>query len=263
MKQDPAGVALFVWEMLESILLQLDMRTLLISQRVCRHWYKVIRRSKAIQQALFFLPVETTDAYARVRNPLLKEIFWPRFINPRWEYADTEEFLRLDSRAKESFNRPSASWRQMLIQQPPTSIIGIVELFTHQGQSGKTHHEQILAKPRNDYLRMGAVYTALRRDVLQPCRETWVLSSKAPQSFQEKFLGEDRAPILDVALKECDIVVFIYHAAVLIRRAYVEKTGLELWLDELLLRSPRYKPKRWEALPADSTTDADTAKWPI
>lgn len=146
---------------------------------------------------------------------------------------------------KKSFRRKSASWRRMLIQQPPTSVLGVVELLTHQSRKKKeTHHEQILVKPHSGYLTLGALYDAVNKDFIQPCCEKWVLSSGGPQDFLDEFLKDDRAPILDVALKECDIVVVVWSAAVLIRGVDVEKTELELWLYELLVDSPKYKPRR-------------------
>ncbi|KAL4954382.1 hypothetical protein BDW69DRAFT_163300, partial [Aspergillus filifer] len=46
-------------ELLEMILVQTDMRTLLISaQRVCRTWKALIDHSPSLQRALFFTPVK-------------------------------------------------------------------------------------------------------------------------------------------------------------------------------------------------------------
>ena len=142
------SAVLSIWELLELILLCLDMRTLLLSQRVCRHWHEVIMRSKPIQQVLFFMPIEPTNVPhdARTRNPLLEEILWPRFVNPEWRFPGLDK--QIIAKLKSSYKRMSASWRRMLIQQPPTSVIGIVELFTHQNRTRQdTHHEQILVKP--------------------------------------------------------------------------------------------------------------------
>lgn len=127
----------------------------------------------------------------------------------------------------------------MLIQQQPTSVPGIVEFTTHQNRRKKeTHHEQLLVKPNNDHLRMGSIHNALQKDFLKSCRETWVLSSKTmSQSVQEEYHKGDHAPILDVALKECDVVVFTFYTASLIRGADV-KSGVELWLDKLLVNFP-------------------------
>lgn len=236
-KQEP-NAALFLEEVLEPILLHLDTRTLLIPQRVCQCWHTVIKTSKPIQQALFLVPVEPTDVSLRerVRNPLLEEIIWPLVMHSEWVYT-----------AKDALFRECASWRKMLFQQPPTSVIGIVELLTHQSRTRKdTHHEQILVKPQNDYLRMGAIYSGLEKGVLSSRDETWVLSDFPPEFryFPEDFLEDARVPITDIAVSECDVVVFVYHAAVLIRGLHVKKSRLELWLDELLVDAHKYKPKR-------------------
>lgn len=51
-------VAVGIAELLEAVLLELDMRTLLVSaQRVSKHWHAVIKHSPRIQQALFYTPV--------------------------------------------------------------------------------------------------------------------------------------------------------------------------------------------------------------
>lgn len=60
----------------------------------------------------------------------------------------------------------------------------------------------------------------------------------------EEFLKDDRGSILDVARKECDIVIFAQFASRLNRRVNVEKDDLEVWLDELLVDSRKNKPKR-------------------
>lgn len=243
MKHNP----LFVWELLELILLHLDTRTLLISQRVCYLWSKVIRRSKRTQQALFLLPIKPNNVlhHERVRNPLLDEIVWPHVMQRKPDYPIFKGIFANVPIIKKSFRRKSASWRRMLIQQPPTSVLGVVELLTHQSRKKKeTHHEQILVKPHSACLNLGALYDAVNKDFMQPCREKWVLSSGGPQGFLDEFLKDDRAPILDVAVKECDIVVVIWVAAVLIRGVDVKKTELELWLDEHLVDSPKYKPRR-------------------
>ncbi|RAH85132.1 hypothetical protein BO86DRAFT_396757 [Aspergillus japonicus CBS 114.51] len=46
-------------ETLERILLGLDIYTLLVSARVCHTWSTPIKFSRKIQQALFYIPVET------------------------------------------------------------------------------------------------------------------------------------------------------------------------------------------------------------
>jgi hypothetical protein len=99
-----ATKVLLVPELLEEILLNLDMATLLVSaQRVSTLWFDVINRSKRLQQALFFTPVvpslKPELAYSNPKknplrghspyhkeivstlNPLLQKHFGPVFFS--------------------------------------------------------------------------------------------------------------------------------------------------------------------------------------
>ena len=77
-------------ELLEAILLQLDMRTLLVcAPLVCQHWRSSISDSPALQSALFFSPAPRhgADTGGRIppktQNPLLKDLFPAWFENTR------------------------------------------------------------------------------------------------------------------------------------------------------------------------------------
>lgn len=136
--------ALSTPEILELILLQLDMRTLLTSaQRVCRLWADLTKKSPYIQEALFLTPVRdnntNTVAVNKVRNPLLAEAFPSIFQNTNTISAYEEEEhdvftltsfdLILNPEKKEAYLRPGASWRRMLVQQPPIPKIAIFQVF--------------------------------------------------------------------------------------------------------------------------------------
>lgn len=74
-------------ELLERILLQLDMRTLLVSaMRVSRAWNSLITTSPPLQRALFLLPEGRGDASISdtVFNPLLARHF-PPFFTPVYD----------------------------------------------------------------------------------------------------------------------------------------------------------------------------------
>lgn len=112
------------------ILLNLDMRTLLCIQRTCRSWLSVIRDSPAIQKALYFTPIENTPADEKVQNPLLVEAFPALFKltdpdNPEDDYTYDEpalatfDMMKNPSKLAAYLLRSEASWRRMLVQQPP------------------------------------------------------------------------------------------------------------------------------------------------
>lgn len=120
--------------LLETILSDLDIRTLLVSgQRVCRTWHDLITGSQKLQHALFFEP----DLHATARhNPLLAATFPFCFHHMRLRDDQDLPFISkcislpdqwcgifppIDKfRAKrEAFSRATASWKRMLVHQPP------------------------------------------------------------------------------------------------------------------------------------------------
>lgn len=121
----------------------------------------------------------------------------------------------------------NSSNRECAHQPVPTSIIGVVELCTHE-RRGRTHYEQMPVTPNNEHLRMGA------------------LVGSASQWWQEHFLGVDRGAILDIALRECDIVMFVCDAGTLIWGSRRFETQMfELWSDELRRDQVTvYEPRR-------------------
>ena len=153
------------YELLESILLHVDIRTLLVSaQRVCTTWHSVITSSTPLQRHLFFLPVGDTPSLSDpdpvrpdyVLNPLLADTFpsffpiarvppegpfdnvvelLPGYLPPPPRYGflpagDLSDITHLnfestpmadaaDMTRQKPFTKESASWRRMLVSQPP------------------------------------------------------------------------------------------------------------------------------------------------
>ncbi|KAL2848779.1 hypothetical protein BJX68DRAFT_255799 [Aspergillus pseudodeflectus] len=123
--------ALHTPEILEMILLQVDMRTLLtFGQRVCHAWKNLIRTSRFLQRALFFMPIQESEwaAGEKTLNPLLAEAF-PSIFPAKYKCDERFSIPQLpmakDSEAMAIFGRRDASWRRMLVQQPPLSHIGV------------------------------------------------------------------------------------------------------------------------------------------
>jgi hypothetical protein len=136
-------------ELLESILLQLDLQTLLTSaQRTCRTWTNLIRGSPALQRALYFTPVSDTRGHEAVLNPLLIDTF-PSFFEVENEtlfgggngtlLASLRMFKQPETQA--SFLREEASWRRMLVQQPP--VFKIARWHCSVGQFGVYLYREI------------------------------------------------------------------------------------------------------------------------
>ncbi|KAI1323467.1 hypothetical protein F5Y16DRAFT_403376 [Xylariaceae sp. FL0255] len=137
----PKPQALQVTELLENILNHVDMKTLLVSaQRVSRFWCHVIRQSPRLQQALFLKPEPILH---RTFNPLLVDVFpfcYPlmhggcilpiafNVADPDYEYPYCFQLpgLHLTREKMQAFSRPEASWRQMLLQQPPIEEFSVL-----------------------------------------------------------------------------------------------------------------------------------------
>ncbi|KAI1311079.1 hypothetical protein F5Y03DRAFT_343396 [Xylaria venustula] len=160
-------------ELLQEILLNLDMRTLLTAaQRVSRQWRELVTSSPALQQALYFEPMAESSGIA-TQNPLLAEIFplwfpketqeeqldvdevdeieeWPKV--PEREDFDSLEMAQ-ESR-RHAFMHPTATWRRMLVRQPPVRSLGCWTVF--HGRGGDHHEFALHEFP--DGLRMDHLY---------------------------------------------------------------------------------------------------------
>ncbi|OIW30564.1 hypothetical protein CONLIGDRAFT_283836 [Coniochaeta ligniaria NRRL 30616] len=135
-------------EVFEAILANLDMRDLLLAQRVSRRWRDVITASPTLQQKLFMQPIPRRNDSTTEPNPLLESIFPAlfrqlegpeRFGHKSGEkvafddhqlnrlFANTNNYSHEEER-QEAFkwlrDRPAllrgeASWRRMFAAKPP------------------------------------------------------------------------------------------------------------------------------------------------
>lgn len=127
-------------EILEMILAETDMRTLLTSaQRVCRTWLNLISKSPSIQKALFFTPIKESEWGMKetIPNPLLAQTF-PSFFPAKgrlehYRFNFSDLVMTKDASTMARFVRDDASWRKMLVQQPPISDIGILHISHGKG----------------------------------------------------------------------------------------------------------------------------------
>lgn len=154
------NAVLLTTELLENVLEQLPMRDLLLAQRVCRKWKAVIEGSEYMQQLLFFQPGKAkfcwkyndSDDVSRSENLVRVEAeyqlldeeaattrlydegeFNPLVFNqqsddviPYWESAQESgnafaEFL--PQFGHKSWSYKQASWRRMLVTQPPATYM--------------------------------------------------------------------------------------------------------------------------------------------
>ncbi|KAK4956876.1 hypothetical protein LTR10_006405 [Elasticomyces elasticus] len=138
-------------ELLENILGQLPMKDLLLAQRVSRKWRDVIVQSKGMQQQLFMLPIEAeyvwdlsiaedSDWFEITRSTGDKNVRHLQRYLHTFNSGNTNELLvtsegnqclwekasplgayePLILRNLPSLDNPDASWRRMLLSQPPS-----------------------------------------------------------------------------------------------------------------------------------------------
>lgn len=152
-----SAMALSTPEILESILVQLDLRSLLTSaQRVCRSWTTLVRESPSLQNALFFAPVKGGEPH--ILNPLLAEefpSFFPVHTSPSSDGFTFQTLTMVQTpERKPAFLRKEASWRRMLVRQPP-AFSAILNRVNH-GQMGDRRHNYVIrvSPPSMNFLAM-------------------------------------------------------------------------------------------------------------
>ncbi|KAJ7162768.1 hypothetical protein C8R43DRAFT_991319 [Mycena crocata] len=146
-------------ELLEHILTQLPMRDLLVRAPLVSKTWQAITLTPTVQRALFFLP-EAPSASKPVQNPLLVEAFAPFFTfcpedKHRWSWpGDASSIESLPwAKAPDTFKRADASWRRMLVTQPPAQRLLVTD--TSHGRGGNSTHSATLD---NGPLHMGTLY---------------------------------------------------------------------------------------------------------
>ncbi|KAL4903452.1 hypothetical protein BDW74DRAFT_179867 [Aspergillus multicolor] len=123
MSETRHSAVFFIRELLEPILLQTNFRTIILAQCVCRFWKSLMEDSHDLQVAIWLKP--------HPKNRLCGEISQPR-LNPliddsSWGFVPRgcPCVLELPSQAAQ---RSEASWRHMLVTQPPWKDIAIMKL---------------------------------------------------------------------------------------------------------------------------------------
>ncbi|KAJ4293605.1 auxilin-like clathrin-binding protein required for normal clathrin function [Kalmusia sp. IMI 367209] len=159
-------------ELLEMILSKLPLRDLLLAQRTCKAWHVLISDSPTLQALLYFRPAipsslpKSTSSYTL--NPLLSSafpfIFNPNKILSKEEAADwdilwgnkedpptptpnmdtcVKAFLYTSwNRRPEVWRRKEASWRRMLVSDPPVKTV--VWRMQDAGMMGQSWREVVV-----------------------------------------------------------------------------------------------------------------------
>jgi hypothetical protein len=193
-------------ELVEQILLNLDMRTLLVSaQRVSKTWHDLIASSRPLQRALYFEPIAAATfkelTTTRTRNPLLEEIFPPFF--PGKESTLTNPIYMLDGRggrAHPGFDFMAADPNPPNLDEPQTpkytgkDSIPVVRAAAEQRKEARSAAEarkkDVAVRRRAAFLRKGASWR--RMLVQQPAatRIGWIENrGMTEQSYYQGMLS--------------------------------------------------------------------------
>lgn len=165
-------------EVLEQVLVKLDATTLLLSQRVCHLWNSLIKTSPTLQRALFFRPERQSPTEEhnprRTTNPFMDKLLkyfvsnfrsvnstqdssnWLRPFMP----LQTTNYPRLGR--NHPYSRPEASWREMLLDQPPTPSIAVRDDLMPLRPFG------VLCEERKSVLRLKHLETLVQVCLLLP-----------------------------------------------------------------------------------------------
>ncbi|KAE8335249.1 hypothetical protein BDV24DRAFT_156209 [Aspergillus arachidicola] len=179
MKSSQPHRIFWIPEILEQVLLHTDVGTLLTSaQRVCRFWHDLTQSSRSLQTALFFQPLRDSPSSAtgRVYNPFLENKIWPQLFcgGPSSHVRSLSKRIPVAALIdpEDAYVRQEASWRRMLIQQPPASSIGVFVM-----ESRWIKHFGILPVRVNlgsDIIRIEDLYRGVLMDELLPLRDPMV-----------------------------------------------------------------------------------------
>ncbi|CAG7969154.1 unnamed protein product [Penicillium nalgiovense] len=173
--------ALSIPEIFELVLLNLDTHTLLTkATRICHSWSHFINSSPRIQWALFFRPLDNALNKPKTQNPLLAETFpsiFDQSVNTNKKNdldTDTTNEKTTSNVTLTTFDmvknphkwdayiRQEASWRRMLVQQPPVYTLSLLRSNVgHGGQHLYIYEALDDQKEPAGGLRMEIVFEAL------------------------------------------------------------------------------------------------------
>lgn len=149
-------------ELLEAILLHLSPQHLLRAQLISRTFHSTIGTSPALQRALFFRSDPSIPSTSWTLNPLLRKHFLPFFVTPGdgVSMPGLSALHMLDWAASEkmkaAFLRADASWRRMLLIQPPPMDLHVASATDMQGGRALGAAEPLSFAPGG--VTMGLVY---------------------------------------------------------------------------------------------------------
>ena len=192
----PTAVAavLSIPELLEAILLQLPISDLLLTAQLLNHSFRTaLLSSCSLQEALFFRPRHHPCKTPCTPNPLLRKKFPPFFAlcskNDSVSFAGEKDFEELEwNRSPEkrrAYARREASWRRMLVAQPPRTSLKVV--YTSEGMMGASKKNGRLEVEGG--LKMGLLYDVVQASLVIPTTVFAVLWGVDPPEKEQGVYG--------------------------------------------------------------------------
>jgi hypothetical protein len=135
----PAHQVLAMPELAEMILTHLSMRDLLASQHVCYLWNTIIQTSHPLLRKKYLMPNIPSKQDSLQRHPKTNPLYLQRFVqqaalqalrqvNPSVHFLGIDPFVL---QRMSSFETEDASWRDMLLFQPPVRNAILRPLSAH------------------------------------------------------------------------------------------------------------------------------------
>jgi hypothetical protein len=148
----------------ENILAHLPIKDLLLTQRVSSDWNELIKGSPRLQELLFMRPMQaratrtmsSSSMPVRDLNPLLVEHMRPWFSGKKEDgtYPSVEDCPWMRTAKRPAFLRRGASWRKMLLAQPPFTTFERAKRVHAMGGDSLT----VKFIEQKEGVRMGLVY---------------------------------------------------------------------------------------------------------
>ncbi|RDW93123.1 uncharacterized protein DSM5745_00445 [Aspergillus mulundensis] len=163
MSETRPSAVFFIRELLEPILLQTDFRTIILAQRVCRFWNSLVQSSDDLQVAIWLKPYPENRLGGGMSQPRLN----PLICDSIWGFVPRGCPCEL-APPSQAAKRDEASWRRMLITQPPWKDIAITELNRDRGIVGSEgpgpFYTLIRLDRHNDPFRLGQLCEDLKNE---------------------------------------------------------------------------------------------------
>lgn len=155
MADNPITAVFGAAELLEAILFNVDMRTLLLSQRVSKDFKGTISGSPALQEALFFKAETPATTRGRLDgkpmlNPLLRNTQitiddYGSRVEFAWDHDTKRPCIGYHVHKSQAGRKPEeqtlyGSWQKMLIVQPPIGMDVISEDLRRQRKGHRDCH---------------------------------------------------------------------------------------------------------------------------